>query len=521
MGRQLTRAIRDEFSSDVRQRGQDYFSRGAVHVDHTDATSIQASVTGREDYAVFLDWSGREINAFCDCPYFDQYGPCKHLWAVALAYDAGGKMPARLDGKALVLAGDEADDDVEDFEDGDGQDFFEDDDNPADEEYDDRDGDDVIVSGRADMPRILQFRPAPTKPATWKQLLAGLRESARSYGERSRDALPAESQLSYAIDVPATLAGNGLVVHVLLRKLKKNGEWGIDKPRALSRGQIGLMPDPTDRRIAAMLLGASAQSYGYYAYDDYSRCSTFLLHETLTDAAMPLLCGSGRCRLRMKSGEELPPLQLDGGAAWQFRLDVRKDEAGKHYVLSGSLCRDQERQDLASPVMLTKGGWVFWPDRAARLNDHDAFSWISLLRREKEIRAPVGQADELLELLLRIPAGPPMDLPAEMGFQEVRPTPRFCLRIRKPDRRWGQDMLTAELGFEYDGRRVDNSSPGRGIYIKESRRLVLRDPAAEQAADNRRGYPPPRGCPPCVRQHRAANAAKRAAKRPRRRRPYR
>ena len=45
--------------------------------------------------------------------------------------------------------------------------------------------------------------------------------------------------------------------------------------------------------------------------------------------------------------------------------------------------------------------------------------------------------------------------------------------------------------------------------------------AAEQAADNRRGYPPPRGCPPCVRQHRAANAAKRAAKRPRRRRPYR
>ena len=41
---------------------------------------------------------------------------------------------------------------------------------------------------------------------------------------------------------------------------------------------------------------------------------------------------------------------------------------------------------------------------------------------------------------------------------------------------------------------------------------------AEQTADNRAGYPPPRACRACLQQRRAAGAAKRAAKRPRRRR---
>jgi len=482
MGRQLTRAIRDDFPSSIRRRGDDYFSRGAVCIAHVDATSIHASVEGRVDYTVSLEWSGREINTLCDCPYFDQYGPCKHLWAVALAYDATGQIPARLDGKVLVMAGDEADDDFEDFEDDDGHDFFEDDDDLADEAYDDRDEDGVIVSPHAQMRRILQFRPRQSRPPTWKQLLAGLHDIARDNGGRSRDALPADSQLSYIIDVPTTLAGGGLAVHVLLRKRKKNGDWGVERPRALSREQIGLLPDPTDRQIATMLLGADTQLYGYYGYSNYSRSSTFLLHEAMTDVVVPLLCGSGRCRLQTEAGEEFPPLQIDVGQAWQFRLDVRKDEAAKQYVLSGSLRRDRKRQDLASPVMLTQGGWVFWSDRAARLNDHGAFVWISLLRQEKEVRVPARQGDELLEWLLRIPVAPPIDLPEELSYQEVRRTPRLCLRIRKPDRGWGRDRLMAELGFEYDGQRVDNSSPERGIYLKESRRLILRDPAAEQAA---------------------------------------
>ncbi|TFG73884.1 MAG: hypothetical protein E4H23_12855, partial [Chrysiogenales bacterium] len=421
MGKQLTRAIRNYFPSAVRHRGDSYFSRGVVRVEHTDATSIRALVKGQEHYTVLLEWSGPEILAFCECPYFGQYGPCKHLWAVALAYDADGKMPARLDGKDLVKAGSEADDDGRDyFDDSDGRDYSEDDDDPADEAHDDRDEDGVNVSRHADTRRILQFRPPQSPPPTWKQLLASLNDSAHHNGGRSRDALPADSQLRYIVDVTATMTGAGLAVQVLLRKRKKNGDWCIEKPYAFSREQIGLLPDPTDRQIAAMLLGANTQQYTYYGYNDYTRSSTFLLHEVIAEAVLPLLCASGRCRLQLKSGQELPPLQLDGGEAWEFRLDVRKDETAKQCVISGSLWRDGGRQDLDSPMMLTRSGWVFWPDRAARLNHHGAFDWIFLLRQEKQVHVPVRQAEELLEQLLQVPAIPPMDLPAELSYQEVR-----------------------------------------------------------------------------------------------------
>ena len=227
-----------------------------------------------------------------------------------------------------------------------------------------------------------------------------------------------------------------------------------------------------------------APSYGYYGY--YApRSSNFLLHHALAEAVVPLLCGSGRCFLQTVASEECPPLQLDKESAWEFRLNVRADEAHTHYVLTGSLCRGQDCELLSSPTMLVTGGWVFWPDRAARLIDHGAFPWISLLRRQGEVRVPVRQADELLERLLRAPFVPPMDVPAELAYQEVRVAPRPYLRIRKPNYRWNDDMLTAELRFEYEGHLVGASSEERGAYLKESRRLILRDPAAEGAAAER------------------------------------
>ena len=125
MVRELASSIRDDFSSDVRRRGEEYFYGQAVRIEDVDATSIRATVTGQTDYTVSLEWSGPEIQAFCDCPYFDQNGPCKHLWAVALAYDSTGRSPARLEGKVLVM-----DDDWDEDVFGDGDDTEDDDEQP-------------------------------------------------------------------------------------------------------------------------------------------------------------------------------------------------------------------------------------------------------------------------------------------------------------------------------------------------------------------------------------------------------
>lgn len=474
MSNKLTHTIRREFDSNIQQQGEQYWFGGAVQIEQTNATSVRAIATGTRKYQVLLDWSGREIVAYCECSHFERYGFCKHLWATAIGYDATGKTPSRLAGKKFVMFGEESMG-TEDDDAFDGRYWLKDD--------EDEEGDVAYDQDELE-PRILPFQLPAAKRSDWKQLLAGLRDPVRSDGGRFADVTPVEGELQYTISVSTTLTGRGLAVNVLLRKRKQNGEWGMARPRGLRRDQIDRLPNSADRRIVAVLLGADTQSYDCYGYRNGQE-SAFLLGGATADAVLPLLCASGRCRLTDKHGDSGPALRMDEGPSWEFRLDVGKDADGAQYVLSGALLREGERLDLASPSLLIEGGWVFWPDRAARLIDHGAFRWIVMLRKAGEVRVPLRQADELLDHLLRAPTPPPMKLPDELAVEEVRVPPKPCLQFRKLDRRWGREVLLAELTFDYDGRRVDGSTPGRGIYVKASRRFILWDRAAERAAADR------------------------------------
>jgi len=68
------------------------------------------------------------------------------------------------------------------------------------------------------------------------------------------------------------------------------------------------------------------------------------------------------------------------------RLEIALDESGKHYLVWGGLRRGEEQLDLTEPVLLVKGGLVFWNDRVAPLKDFGAFDWITLLLQPKLTR---------------------------------------------------------------------------------------------------------------------------------------
>ena len=72
-------------------------------------------------------------------------------------------------------------------------------------------------------------------------------------------------------------------------------------------------------------------------------------------------------------------LDWDDGEPWEFWLEVRRDE--NQLVTLGSLRRAGERMELSEPSLLTPA-LVFARGRAARLNDFDAFAWISQLRAQ-------------------------------------------------------------------------------------------------------------------------------------------
>ena len=70
-----------------RRRGEAYQRAGVVTIDEASATAIRAVAIGSEDYDVRIEIDGSTLVLACSCPAFDDFGPCKHLWATALVAD--------------------------------------------------------------------------------------------------------------------------------------------------------------------------------------------------------------------------------------------------------------------------------------------------------------------------------------------------------------------------------------------------------------------------------------------------
>src|SRR5579871_167601 len=83
----LSSALSSLFDGSVRARGATYFRSKSVRIERGSEFEVEAKVRGGRIYDVGIHWDGRELSLFCDCPYFDSGGPCKHLWATVLAAD--------------------------------------------------------------------------------------------------------------------------------------------------------------------------------------------------------------------------------------------------------------------------------------------------------------------------------------------------------------------------------------------------------------------------------------------------
>src|SRR5262249_52845058 len=151
------------------------------------------------------------------------------------------------------------------------------------------------------------------------------------------------------------------------RDLKRDGTWGKPKSRHFPRELLSQLPESSDRRILAYLAGATQlnspvaygdDSYVYSdpgAYYDSGLRSRYRLVNPQPELILPLVCETGRCRLRLHPDDEDSkwlPVAWDDREPWQFRLEVRNAQEGQQYELRGVLARGSERMDLTTPVML-------------------------------------------------------------------------------------------------------------------------------------------------------------------------
>ncbi len=451
-----------DFTHSTRNKGQAYYARKAVTIDHAGEDSLHAIVQGGMPYDVDVSWDGEIITYACTCPFFVEHDvPCKHIWATLLAAEAAGKLPK----PDLTIEPDEDSSGIEDEDDPYGPQFY-------------------SASSRQITPISKRPAAAPSKHTVWRRRLEEVKSAMQMQqirGVNEPDPWPANREIIYIIDVSESLMHEAVVVMLSSRSPKKSGV-GMDKPRQLrmSRSQIATLPD-TDRDLISMLAGLNTPSYGYYATQEVPR--RIELGATNTTDIVRRLCRTGRCRLRAISGQDDPPtISWDEGPAWEPVLSVIPTKDGKSYLLQGKLRRGEETMDLTAPKLLLASGVLFYDDKAAALADPGAFAFISLLRRERDITIPLEQADSLLKELMSFPRLPRLDLPDPIKLTELRPTPKLRLKMLPPRRNGYDDRLRGQLTFDYGERLIAHTEANRVIYEAEQRRVIHRDDATERGA---------------------------------------
>ncbi len=451
----LSTRLAGNFSVSIRNRGQNYFWQRRVRIARGSDFEVEARVRGAEDYQVRLGWQDGTLSARCDCPSFYSWGPCKHLWASILAAEAGGYLSSAGSSRNLTL-------NCDDYE-------------PSD------DFEDEESSRFPPHPAGPNSRAEP-KPPAWRTQVNTISNS-RSQNGRPADVWPAKREIVYAVDVVASLTGGDLVLSLGSRDRKANGSWTRVKSLALKRDAIVQLPVPEDREILAALAGGT-QYYGYSPWSSYSAIpASYVVTYPLAGSIMPVVGRSGRCYLRKSvQPDDLTPLTWDEGGPWKFGLEMRRGDQGG-WAVTGVLRREEERLDLATPLLVTQGGLVFTHDRVAPLAEDTPFEWLAHLRKAGHIKAPEKDKHELLKVLLCSPNAPPLDVPVELNYEQVEVAARPCLRLRAGDARsYDPGRLMAELSFDYEGRAVPAHDSSRGIYDAEKRRFVRRDSATERAA---------------------------------------
>jgi superfamily II DNA or RNA helicase len=444
------------------QRGRAYWSSGRVLTISEHAGMVTAGVRGTKSYEVRL-WAERgDLGYDCTCPLGEDGTFCKHCVAVGLAWLAEANPAAH----AAHI-------------DRDHRHGWREPDTDTPLPTAGRSRVEVWNTPRA--PRHTRTR-LRSSVSSWQRRLVLVERVMQAEESAAGEAWPPGREVLYVIDASATLENGTLALEVASRRRKANGEWQTLRSCPIAGGRLDNLPDPSDRRILALLTGATT-GCGYGPYSFWAPRAAvphrYAVPVTMQDTLIPLLCHTGRLRLRVPHAEDVV-LQWDDGPPWELHLEVERAPKAVSYAVAGALRRGQARLPLSDPVLLLSSGFVFHDGRCGRLEHFGAFAWISHLLRGGPVTVRPGHADALLTALLRLPHLPRLVLPEELRFEEVAGAPTPRLVIRAPSRDRAGRYLRGELSFDYNGTAVGAGDRSRGVFRLQERLLLLRDPVAEQ-----------------------------------------
>jgi hypothetical protein len=465
----LSDQLRDDFAPDVRERGLNYLMQGRVKGLAMDDGVLRATVSGAERYRVEIHLEdGEAVEYSCTCPHYEDQGEaCKHLWAVLLEADRMGMLKGN--GAAASDERDESSDDADESSD-DADDSLDESDEEEDEDEDD---DRPARKGTGREGRL-----------KWQQAIESLSEAAEEMsdpgpGRRGERPLSPDRRLVYVLDTEQDdMEGMSRLFVRLLSQARsgRGGKWGPLKPTRITRGQFLSAPDPADRSVARMLVGATVGEEAIAGLD-YG----FEVDVPMLDPLIDEIVATGRCFLLVDGVIASEPLELDVDRPWQLRLRIEADDADCR-SMRPVLYRDGVVRPLQDAFLLTESGHTLFPEAWARVELCEAWHFVLNDDPRRPIRFP---AEDLMSVLKELPSArpPPLMVDEACGLETTQSPPTRVLVLRPPAPYAVEaGVLQADLRFAYPDRSVPAGS-GEAFWLSaDQKTLHERDHAAEQEA---------------------------------------
>jgi len=477
----LSDRLKPFFPAGVRTKGEQYAREDRVVPLPGPADELRATVRGTYDYRVRLR-VGAVVGVSCSCDDSADSVCCKHLWAMILKAEAWGADAARRDFGAVR--------DVESLDD------------EAEPEAEAKAA--AAALPDSDPRRRRNTWAAATdetgprgsgRGSAWRQMIEQVRHLSvptpppppPAEGFEVRPAGD-DDEFVYVVETATCLSQAALVLGLRKRTRKRDGAWGKLRPHGFHPDDARLLTDPIDRRIFRLVTPPAPAALERPAWYSRQRTSEVEADPDLRDALLAELDRSGRWMyLHEGDGFEVP-LVRDTGGVWNFRLRLGDADDRGSRRLVGELERAGELKALDEPLLLLGGAWrlVFLRDGdrvlACDMDDHGAFAWISRLRAGGAPRVKANEVQPLLTELAGLRTIPPLELPAELGWNnvaDIAPVPHLVITPSHSGVT-GPLAVSGTVEFDYQGRTVASDWVGDLLVDAPNKRLIRRDAAAEQ-----------------------------------------
>ena len=203
------------------------------------------------------------------------------------------------------------------------------------------------------------------------------------------------------------------------------------------------------------------------------------LEASLAWAVLPQLCATGRC-IRTRGGE---PLHWDDGGPWRAAMHLQPGGDGDWRLRVGLERPPQTVWLDVEGRRLLPGALAVMDGKLVRCSTAMPAIWRQALTRLTRITIPAEDLLPCLAELLELSEAPPLRLPPEVEARALRVQPRPWLVLRRPTGYPNPAIVTGEMLLEYDGHRVQGTTPRRDLHVaRQAGVLIRRDGPREQAA---------------------------------------